>query len=102
MLNQKKKNGSCMDTKDMEGQLIGYLIQRRAGEDIFSEEGWLHVLGTWALTKKEEAQSRGKTLFRKSGSKPFIVSVKSRLGVVHVSVTVFVVSSKDLSINCLS
>ena len=33
----------------MEGQLISHLIQRGAGEDISSEEGWLQALGTWAL-----------------------------------------------------
>ena len=35
----------------MEGQLISILIQRGAGEDISSEEGWLQALGTWALRK---------------------------------------------------
>ena len=44
--------------KDIEDQLVSYLIQRGAGEDISSEEeeeGWLQqALCTWALTKKEE------------------------------------------------
>ena len=47
----------------MEGQLISILIQRGAGEDISSEEGWLQALGTWALTKKEDTQSRGKKCY---------------------------------------
>ena len=48
---------------------LSYLIQRGAGEDISSEEGWLQALGTWALTKKEE----GKMLSRKLGSKSFVL-----------------------------
>ena len=56
----------------MERQLISHLIQRGAGEGISSEEGWLQALGTWALTKKEKAQSRGKMLSRKLGSNSFV------------------------------
>ena len=56
----------------MEGQIISHLIQRGAGEDISSEEGWLQALGTWALTKKEEAQFRGKMLSSKLGSNSFV------------------------------
>ena len=63
---KNKKENSCMDN-NMKVSSLSYLIQRGAGEDISSEEGWLQALGTLALTKKEE----GKMLIRKLGSKSF-------------------------------
>ena len=56
---------------NMEGLFISYLIQRGAGEDISSDEGWLQALGIWAFKKKKEAQSRGKMVSRKLGSNSF-------------------------------
>ena len=59
----------------MEGQIISHLIQD-SGEQVKTSlqkrGGYIQALGTWALTKKEEAQSRGKMLSRKLGSNSFV------------------------------